>query len=138
MQLENLHQATQFVVAELQRRGYEIRSGVWVNEGRNALYTTITPNGDDETFFLKYDKKAFFTAGREVNIGEQLGVAINWDAYSTFIQVSQPTILYALPEGVYHTDFMAFHSRGIGPHTQKFNKEVVIIAPFSIFKTWRK
>lgn len=133
MYLESLHEATKFVTAELQRRGYEIRSGVWVNDGLNAMYTTNT----EQSFFLKYDKAPYYKAGEEFNFpdNEMVGVCINKMVYDQRIVPAQAEILYALPEAIYHIGQKSFDDYAI-PGIQKSNKEYVMAIPFSKFEIW--
>ena len=137
MNLKSLAEATKFVTEELQRRGYEIRSGVLVNERRNALYTTTNPFGFDESFFLKYEKNPFFTLGYEVDFpnNEKKGVTINKAVCERYIIPSQANILYANPEMVYHLDYVIFTKVAID-HIQRTNNEAVMAIAFSKFIPW--
>lgn len=137
MEFKNLRDAADFVKDELLRRGYEISTAVWVNDRYNALYTTINERGLDESFFLKFDRAPYYAAGREFGFGEneQVGVTINKLTYDRYVVPSQATILYALPNGIYHISQKSFDDLAI-PAIQQSNKEHVMVIPFSKFDVW--
>ena len=139
MQLDNLRDAAAYVKQRLVGLGYEIRTMTFVNNYKNMIITTRSPLAADESFFLKWEQRPYFSLGYEIDGGfphqEKKGITINKGMYLDFIEPYQANILYANPDVVYHVFFNVFEEYSID-HVQRVNQEPVMALPFSKLVVW--
>jgi len=137
MTIDGIQQAAAIVLEEFRRRGIEVRNARWINDSRNALYTTMGVFSEDKFYFLKWDKECWKAAGYETQWFKGAGMAVNRHIYEQWIHTSQADVLYSNTDRIYHCPFVKF-TEYAKPHIQKANNENVVVVPFSdkVFSVW--
>lgn len=121
----------------LRNRDRIIVSKRLVNKNMNCIIT----DNHDCVYFLKWDEQVWLKAGREVENIPWVGIAINRDVFMLFIKEfdSKPCKkLYfnwiEAAEHIYYIDADEFLHLAKGPHTQRFNGEIVLVIPLRSLK----
>lgn len=136
MILNDINDANDFVLKELETRNLQECKAGWVNSHRNVVYYCTLANGVKKTYYLKFDRNPFYKGGKEAGF-KGAAVTMNETIFDHYVRIPKADVLYALPLRIYHITHDDLMKVITSPYPQEYNKEVVVAAPFFNFRKWQ-